>query len=74
MDEVYLINELRASFLKHSNEISKTRVIDPYQTDINDSRIHNLYIDQKTGKDYLNIIKSPSINDDYFNVLADEPR
>lgn len=74
MDEVYLINELRASFLKHSDEISKTRVIDPYQADINDSKIHNLYIDEKTGKDYFNVIKSPSINDDYFNVIADEPR
>lgn len=74
MDEIYLINELRASFLKHSDEISKTRVIDPYQADINDSKIHNLYIDQKTGKDYFNIIKSPSINDDYFNVIADVPR
>ncbi|SGZ39965.1 uncharacterized protein HGUI_02165 [Hanseniaspora guilliermondii] len=74
MDEVYLINELRASFLKYSDEISKTRVIDPYQADINDTKIHSLYIDPKTGKDYFKIVKSPSINDDYFNVIADETR
>ncbi|KAF0278176.1 hypothetical protein FOG50_00978 [Hanseniaspora uvarum] len=72
MDEVYLINELRASFLKYSNEISKTRVIDPYQTNVNDSAIHKLYIDHKSGKDYYKLMKSPSINDDYFNIIANE--
>ena len=72
MDEVYLINELRASFLKYSNEISKTRVIDPYQTNVNDSAIHKLYIDHKSGKDCYKLMKSPSINDDYFNIIANE--
>lgn len=78
MDEVYLINKLRASFLKNSDEISNIRVLTPYKIDENGnnddqrySALSSLYVDENTGKDYLKIIKSPPINDDYFLVIAE---
>ncbi|XBW34525.1 hypothetical protein QEN19_000073 [Hanseniaspora menglaensis] len=80
MDEIYLINKLRASFLKNSDEISNVRIFNPYKLEEHETyeqrymTLSKLYVDSTSGKNYLELIKSPPINDDYFSVLAEKKK